>query len=89
MLSKHLYLLLAIIVGGFALTVVFSRWDVFARLAAFCVVAFAAYLVPTVMKVKQPFFGTTFDWLLVFAAVYVLLWVCRSGHQLASARPSG
>ena len=84
MLSRHLFLLMAVIAGGFALTVVFSRWDVFVRLAAFCLVALAAYLVPTIMRVKQPFFGTTFDFLLIFAAVYVLLWVCRSGHRLAS-----
>jgi hypothetical protein len=89
MLGRHLYVLLAIIAGGFALSVVFSRWDVFVRLAGFCAVTLAAYAVPTVMHVKQPFFATTFDWLMVFSAVYVLLWVCRSGHRLASGAALG
>jgi hypothetical protein len=84
MLSYHIYLLLAVIAAGFALAVVFSRWDVVVRLAGFCAVTAVAYAVPTIMHVKQPFFATTFDWLLIFAAVFALLWVCVSGHRLAS-----
>ncbi|HEY8749292.1 MAG TPA: hypothetical protein VIM11_15015, partial [Tepidisphaeraceae bacterium] len=84
MLSYHVYLFVGIIVAGFALAAVFSRWDVVVRLAGFCVVTAVAYAIPTIMHVKQPFFATTFDWLLIFSAVYVLLWVCVSGHRLVA-----
>lgn len=82
MLSSHLYLLGAILVAGFALAIVFSRRDVVVRLAGFCLAAGAAFAIPTKMRVKQPFFGTTFDWLLIFAGLYVLLWVCQRGHRV-------
>jgi hypothetical protein len=89
MLSSHVYLLVGIVGCGFALSLFFSRWDIFVRLFALCVASAAAYAIPTLMSVKQPFFGTTFDWLLIFTAVYILIWVCQSGHRLASGAALG
>lgn len=77
MLSRHLYLLLAIIAGGFALTLVFHRLDILMRLLCFMAVTLAAYALPTVVSIKQEFFGSIFDFMLIFAAIYVLVWITR------------
>jgi hypothetical protein len=77
MLSRHLYLLLAIIALGFALAVIYQRLDVLARLLCFLAVTAAAYVIPAGMSIKQEFFGTTFDFMLIFTGVYVLVWITR------------
>ena len=66
MLGKLVYLLIGIIVGGFALALVRGRTDVIVMLAGFVSATLVSYAIPTIMHVKQPFFGTTFDWMLIF-----------------------
>jgi hypothetical protein len=75
MLSRHLYLLLAIIGSGLGLALSWQRLDVFVKLVCFLAVTAAAYAVPAVMSIKQEFFGTTFDFMLIFTAIYVLVWI--------------
>jgi hypothetical protein len=77
MLSRHLYLLLAIVAAGFALSVIFRRGDVLIRLVCFMAVTMAAYAMPAIISIKQEFFGSTFDFLLIFTTVYVLAWIAR------------
>jgi len=42
------------------------------RLFGLTIVAAVAYAVPAAMDVKEPFFGTTFTWILAFAAILVV-----------------
>jgi hypothetical protein len=82
MLARHLYLLLAIIVAGTAAAVAMRRSETLVRLAGMLVVAATAFLVPTLITVKQPFFGTSFDWMLIFAGVYLLASLCRQTNRI-------
>ena len=77
MLSRHLYLLLAIIAAGLVLALILERLDVFVRLVGFLAVTAAAYALPAGMSIKQEFFGSTFDFMLMFTAIYVLVWIAR------------
>jgi hypothetical protein len=83
MLGRHLYLLPAIIAAGIASAAVLRQFELLTRTASLLVVAAAAYLVPTILTVKQPFFGTSFDWMAIFTSLYLLVWLCREVNYIA------
>lgn len=82
MLARHLYLLVGIVVLGAGFLAVMRRAEPLIRLAGMLLVALAALAVPTLITVKQPFFGTSFDWMLILASVYLLAWACRNTNNL-------
>ena len=84
MLGRHLYLIAAILLAGAGVAVALRRRQLTVRIGAFMSVALIAYLVPTLMPVKQAFFGTSFDWMLVFAALYLLILLCRKAPRIAA-----
>jgi hypothetical protein len=83
MLSRHLHLLLAIVLVGGATILVRRSAELLVRLAGMLIVTVVAFLIPTLLTVKQPFFGTSFDWMLIFSAVYLLAWLCRQTNRIA------
>jgi len=85
MLGPALWWLLAVIVAGSVALLALRRWEPALRLGGLLCVCAVAYAVPTKMDVKQPFFGTTFDWLLIFAAVSVLCLLLRAKGWLPAA----
>lgn len=85
MLGRHVYLLPAIIVIGFVAAATIRRRDLAVRIGCFVAVAVVAYAVPTLMSVKSAFFGTSFDWILLFGAIYVLVLACRRAGLLRAA----
>jgi len=72
MLGAEIYPLTAIIPAGACLLVRHRQWTSFARFTAMAIATLAAFAIATCLPVKQPFFGTSFDWLLIFTAVYAL-----------------
>jgi hypothetical protein len=84
MLGLSLWWLLGVVAAGLIGLLALGRWEQAARLGGLLCVCAVAYAVPTKMDVKQAFFGTTFDWLLVFAAVFVLcIWLRARGWLAA------
>jgi hypothetical protein len=84
MLSRHLYLLLLMIGSGVGLALSWGRFDMLVRLICFLVVTAAAYAIPAVMSIKQEFFGATFDFMLIFTALYALVWIVREMQHKGS-----
>lgn len=72
MLGRMLWPLAALVAAGIAYALVRQNRAAATRILAMLCVAGVAYAVPAAIDVKEPFFGTTFTWLLTFAAVYVL-----------------
>jgi hypothetical protein len=64
-------LVIATVVGLIAFAALRFREQAL-RLIGLTIVAAVAYAVPAVMDVKEPFFGTTFSWILAFAAIFVV-----------------
>ncbi len=77
MLGGMAWVLVAIATGGIVAFIFCRNYDSAQRVAALLLVGIVAYAVPTATDVKEPFFGTTFTWLLAFAAVFVLAELLR------------
>ena len=77
LLGWHLYLFLLILLVSFVVLIAYRNMRLAVLLAGMCVVTLAAYTVVTIMHVKQRFFGSTFDWMLIFTVVQVLIWLAR------------
>ncbi|HXE54270.1 MAG TPA: hypothetical protein VN541_14700 [Tepidisphaeraceae bacterium] len=77
MLASHLYLLLAIILAGLIAAASINR-RALGRILGLLAVTFVAYSVVAAMSIKQEFFGSTFDWMLILSGVYVLVFAARS-----------
>lgn len=72
MLGRQLWVLAAAVVVSIILTLIDRRREWIVRLLAFSVLLVGAYLIPTLAAVKWPFFGTNFQWLLLFSALLPL-----------------
>lgn len=72
MLGGMVWPLVILVLGGLLAFTLLRKGEQAARLVGLMVVAGVAYALPAAMDVKEPFFGTTFVWILVFAGVYVL-----------------
>jgi len=73
MLGAELYPLLAIIGVGTILLLRRKQWNALSRLIALAIATGVAYAIPTYVRMKQPFLGNCFDWLLILIVVYVLV----------------
>jgi hypothetical protein len=73
MLGAELYPLLAIIGVGTVVLMRRKQWNALSRLSALAIATAIAYAIPTYVRMKQPFLGNCFDWLLILMAVYVLV----------------
>jgi hypothetical protein len=85
MLGPALWWILAVTGAGLVGLLALHRTNEALRLIGFLCACAVAYAVPTAIDVKQPFFGTTFDWLLVFSAVFVLCLLLREKGWVPAA----
>jgi hypothetical protein len=76
-LGWHLYLFVAILITGIVVIVRQGDFRLLILLGGMCVVTLAAYTVVTLVHVKQQFFGSTFDWMLILTTVQLLIWFAR------------
>jgi hypothetical protein len=83
MLGRHIWVLLAMLaVCGIGVAMLRRRGDA-VRGVAMLLMVVAAWLIPTINRTKQEFFGLTFDTLLAFLVVFLL------GRLLAAQRWRG
>jgi len=84
-LGWHLYLFVAILITGIVVIVRQRDFRLLVLLGGMCVVTLAAYTVITLVHVKQRFFGSTFDWMLILTAVQLLTWFARRATPTRTA----
>ena len=85
MLGRHCTLLFGIVIGGAACALAWGSRRLRTRLFAWIALLFLAWLIPTLNKTKQPFFGLTFDALLAGVAL-LLVGNCLRIERLARHR---
>jgi hypothetical protein len=83
LLGDHLYIAAVVVAVGSVWLWLRGQRAVVARLRDQLLPLAIAYAIPTLNPVKQPFFGATFSFLVLFLAIQALAAVCRD----ASRRP--
>jgi hypothetical protein len=78
MLGLALWWLLAVIGAGMIGLLAMHRREQALRLGGMLCVGLVAYSITTYLDVKQQFFGTTFDLILIFSAVFILCVLLRA-----------
>lgn len=89
MLGAHLWLLLAVLAFSAVGVALVGRRGDRARGGAVIMLLALAFLIPTALKTKQPFFGLAFDTVLAFSAIFLLGRLLRAerfgnGRKLAT-----
>ncbi|HEY8749848.1 MAG TPA: hypothetical protein VIM11_17830 [Tepidisphaeraceae bacterium] len=78
MLGRMLWILVTVNLTGMVVLALYKEREALAQLLGLLAVAAVAWAGPTKIDVKQEYFGTTFQWLLVFAAVHALHMLLRN-----------